>query len=183
MTTAALARAPRAARLSSPELATAVQAPSLGALASAKPANVQLRNGDPFILELQLRIPLGFAFNAPFVERLFRAPPGMRVADVSSSSSTTARVKMVVTDAGAVNMGQGAVATMGLFPLAAVGAFIAAHWVGIVLAGVALAVLVGSVTGKVPAGAIVKGAAKALDNTVLIVAGVALIALVGLVKN
>ena len=81
MTTAALARAPRAARLSSPELATAVQAPSLGALASAKPANVQLRNGDPFILELQLRIPLGFAFNAPFVERLFRAPPGMRVAD------------------------------------------------------------------------------------------------------
>lgn len=108
--------------------------------------NVGLVEGSPFHVELHLSLPVAFAFDAPGAELIFRpfTPPGLELVDVSGSGFWDVNIEYIVKDAGA--FGQEAppgTAPAAFVPLVAIGAFMAAHWVGILLATIGISLSLG----------------------------------------
>ncbi len=93
-------------------------------------ADLNLQKGDRMRVEMDLKVPVGFLFDAAGAELLFKpvVPDGMDLVDVWGEGSKA----YVELEADPV------------FLVAAL-AFIKAHWVGIVIAGFLLAALVASI--------------------------------------
>lgn len=125
------------------------RASSLGELAELT-SQRELRPGSPFRITMRLNESIAHAFDLAGAEAIFRPvmPPGLTLVDVHSPDNK----RTVVLDSRVdVEQAQGAKMR---FPvvIAAIGAFIATHWVGLSLAVIgitaALGFLVASIRGE-----------------------------------
>ncbi len=138
-------------RQSSPSgLTTIFEGDSLDSIQPSIDAATELKPGAPFIIEMDLRLPVARAFDLAGAESIFRSkmPPGIDLLDVHSSGSRRVIVQARVQSVQA----QDGYAASAAIVLAAIGAFIAAHWVAISLLSigvfVSLAFLVTAIRGK-----------------------------------
>jgi len=146
---------------------TVAEGPALGEL-RATVEDFELAKGTPLRAVIDLKVPVGPIFDVAGAELVFKswAPEGMVVTDVHSEESTKAVVEMKADPAW----------------LLAVVAFIKAHWVAILISGLALAALVAFIKLEAPE-EFVKGIAKGIQwGAVALIAFVVLAAL-GTVKK
>lgn len=139
----------------------------------AQIADVALQPGQPFIIDLTLRLPVAAAFDLAGAESIFRSamPAGLKLMDVHSNGQNIVVIETVVVDV--PEESASATASMSIWPLLLrIGAWILVRWKLLSLIGIGLffglGFLVSGITGRtlLPG---VGGALKSGFNLVLIV--------------